>query len=150
MPISPPTNFASTVGDGKSLLSWRNASEASITGTEVRAETSGYPMTQTSGSHVVDLSGGPLTFGFWEHSELANGTAYYYTAFSHDTAKTDWSPAHASAQDLVTPLVTIIAPPASGFASDFESGIGWATQLHALSVAEAGLIIYPNPSGDVR
>jgi len=156
--MDPVLNFAATAGDGTIILGWQMPDDASVAGVKIQSAvaTGEYPADYNQGYTVVDMSGaqgGTYTYIQTEDHNgipLVNGTTYYYGAFAYDESETDWSSAVASAQDIATATAKSTLPTSSGFtASDFESGIGWGSQLVLFDQKNGPIEIPLLPNGEV-
>ncbi|MFA5927189.1 MAG: fibronectin type III domain-containing protein [Patescibacteria group bacterium] len=77
---SAPTNIAVSAGDKKATISWTNSTDSDLTGVKIyRSTTEG-----SLGSLVKTVDSKTTTS--YEDTSLTNGTKYYYTARSYDTA----------------------------------------------------------------
>ena len=76
---SPVTAFSVIVGNQLNNLMWNNPADTDFAGTMIRYKTTGYPTSVTDGISIY--SGTSTSF---THSGLANGTNYYYSAFTFD------------------------------------------------------------------
>lgn len=90
-------------------LTWTNPAEVDFTGTMVRFSTTAFPATTSDGTLVSDVAGVASGTSSVTHSDLANGTIYYYSLFSHNAAL-EYSAA-VNTQQLVM---------AASFTEDFE------------------------------
>jgi len=84
VPPAPPLQFVATAGHNRVLLSWTNPADADFERTVVRASMSAFPRSPTAGLSVVELPGTPGSAGAFEHTDVVNGTTYYYAAFARD------------------------------------------------------------------
>jgi hypothetical protein len=80
-PPGPVTGFTATPGDESVQLSWTNPGDADLAGVQVQRKESGYPTSPSDGVTVYKSSGTSTT-----DTGLANGTMYYYAAFSYDSS----------------------------------------------------------------
>jgi hypothetical protein len=79
---TPPANvtaFTVTPRNQENDLAWTNPVTADFTGTMIRFKTTGYPTSTADGTLIYNSNGTS-----YNHTGLANGTTYYYKAFSHD------------------------------------------------------------------
>jgi hypothetical protein len=105
---TPPGNvsgFAATGGNARVTLTWTNPTDPDFAGVRIQRKTGGYPSGTTDGSTVYDGGGTNTT-----DTGLANGTTYYYKAFSHDVVPNYASGSNASATPQAS---TDTTPPAN-------------------------------------
>ncbi|MDO8684173.1 MAG: sugar-binding protein, partial [Armatimonadota bacterium] len=81
---SAVTKFTATKVAGKIELSWRSSPEPDTTGVMIRYSTTAYPANPSSGTLLVDEPGASNSEHRYNHTGVAMGTVYYYTAFAHD------------------------------------------------------------------
>lgn len=96
-PVGPVMQFSAKASDGKITLTWRDPNDITITdsdgntitiarwkGTKILRKVGGHPANENDGTLVVDsgVKNQYETIGF-EDPGLANGTTYYYSAFSY-------------------------------------------------------------------
>jgi hypothetical protein len=119
---SPLVSFTATTGDGSVTLAWTNPSDAGFQSTTIRFGTSGYPTSPSGGSLVGVFGGAPGSDSSFVHTGLANGTTYWYSAYTwNGAAYSSAANAHAEAGDLTPP-----APPALALAKgDEEILLSW-------------------------
>ncbi|MBU3914079.1 hypothetical protein KKA14_00925, partial [bacterium] len=84
IPISPITNFSATGGNTQVSLNWSNPSFKSVL---IRRSSVGYPLFPTNGTQIYDGSSDSVN-----DNGLSNGVTYYYAAFTHTDASTDYAP----------------------------------------------------------
>ena len=75
----PVTDLTATAGDGEIVLAWVNPEDEDFEGVIVRHMDGVSPAGPTDGTQIY--AGAETTF---THTELTNGTTYYYTVFAHD------------------------------------------------------------------
>lgn len=82
VPPADVTNFTATAGDSRITLIWTNPSDSDFVGTMIRYRTDGtYPTNRSDGTLVCDKSAIPGSNDNFIHTELNNGTTYFYSAF---------------------------------------------------------------------
>ncbi len=106
-PPAPVSEFMAEGRDGAVDLSWKQSSSSDNRGTVVRFRTDTYPTGPSDGSLVCDVTGSPGEASSCVHDSLANGTTYYYSAFSYDTSRNYGEARHATA----TPEAPANEPP---------------------------------------
>ncbi|MDO8586619.1 MAG: hypothetical protein Q7T82_06220, partial [Armatimonadota bacterium] len=147
-PPAPITNFVATRGDTQNILSWTNPSTDDFTGTMIRYSTTGFPISQTDGTLVIDKAGTPGAGDNYTHTGLTNGTTYYYSAFTHDGIPNYSSAVNASA----TPTSGAATLNNSTFDADAN---GWTLSVWRASTAYGyGTMDWTNgvgnPGGGIR
>ncbi|MEY4744065.1 MAG: hypothetical protein RL272_10, partial [Candidatus Parcubacteria bacterium] len=101
---TPPSNvsgFAVAPGNQQNSLSWTNPSDPDFVGVRVVRKTSGYAANQNDGTIVYSGSGTSYL-----DPGLANGTTYYYKAFSYDGPLNFSSGVEASGMPVAPPDTT--------------------------------------------
>ncbi len=84
---SPPaavSSFSADPSDSIVRLLWQNPTSGNFQGTMVRYSTTSYPTSPTDGTLLFDRHSVPGDWDGFDHTGLANGVTYYYTAFAHD------------------------------------------------------------------
>ncbi|RJR27411.1 MAG: DUF1566 domain-containing protein [Desulfobacteraceae bacterium] len=80
--ITPPGNvgnFTAAAGNGQVTLSWSNPPDSDYAGVLIRRKTGSYPTGTSDGTEIYRGTGTSKS-----DTGLANGTTYYYKAFSYD------------------------------------------------------------------
>ena len=116
-PATPPgivDPFGASGSDQSILLSWTNPSDADFSHVIMRYSTASYPSSTTAGQEVAVVSCQPGSSSTYTHSDLTNGTQYYYSIFPVDQCGNvgDHSTA-AATPNMMAPVVEITSP-ASG------------------------------------
>jgi hypothetical protein len=107
-PPAADSNFNAVGATAQVTLSWTNPSSSDYAQTIIRYRTDGkHPSSPVDGTAVVVEPGTPGATETFVHTGLINGTTYYYSAFSQDSAGNLGPAAKSSA------LVTDTVPPAS-------------------------------------
>jgi len=107
-PPTGDTGFSGTGATAQATLNWTNSTSTDFAQTIIRYRTDGkYPTSPSDGFPVVVKAGAPGAADSYVHTGLTNGTTYYYSAFSQDTAGNVGSAAKTSV------LVTDTTPPAT-------------------------------------
>ena len=75
-------NFYATIGDASVRLTWSKPSDGNFAGVVIIRKTGNYPERVLDGVKVYDGSGSSYT-----DTGLANGTKYYYRAFSYNSKR---------------------------------------------------------------
>ena len=75
----PAQSFMVTGGDARNVLSWTNPTDPDFAGVRVVLKTTGFPTGPTDGAVVYSGTGTS-----YNHTGLANGTSYYYSAYAFD------------------------------------------------------------------
>ncbi len=85
VPPGQITTFSGLGQDREILLSWITPSDTDYVGTRIVFKTTGgYPDDVNDGALLGDFTGVPSEVQSTSHSELQNGTTYYYAAFPYD------------------------------------------------------------------
>lgn len=84
VPPGPVTEFTATPGDRQISLSWTNPSGTYFGGTMIRCKTTGYPTGIADGDLVTNRPAAAGKSDGYVHTNLTNGTMYYYRAFPHN------------------------------------------------------------------
>jgi len=98
VPPQPVTGLTATEGDRSVQLTWTNPSDLDFQGTMIRVKVGGYPNDPGDGDLVGDFAALPGSTGSCTHTDLANGTTYYYRAFAHDSIPNYSAPAQITAK----------------------------------------------------
>ena len=126
----PVTNLTASAGDQQVTLSWTNPTDPDVTGAMVRYKTTGYPLSLSDGTLLVDKLNSPGANDSFAHAGIANGTTCYYSVFAHD-AEPNYSTA---AQAQATPL-DIWAPATvtnfAAIAADGQVQLSWTNPATA-------------------
>lgn len=94
--ISPVTAFTVNASDTFNKLTWINSISGSFYGTMIRCKTTGYPTGPNDGTLVCDRQGTAGIADTFVHTQLKNGTTYYYAAFAHTSSSQYAGGANAS------------------------------------------------------
>ncbi len=70
-------------GNTVNQLSWVGSSSVNYNGARLRVSTTGYPASPNAGTHLADIGGTPNEISSFTHSNLSNGTTYYYAVFAY-------------------------------------------------------------------
>lgn len=124
IPPGPPIDFiATTEASGDIFLTWTATIEPDAVKTKIVWSTVDYPTREGDPTKLCEV----LTTEAqqWRHTGLANGTRYYYSAFSADRSGNFSVPANTSevSTDTIPPSVIAVVP-----ASD-ESGVSTSTDI---------------------
>jgi hypothetical protein len=108
------SSFTATPGSGQVTLSWTNPTDTDFAGVRIVRKANSAPASTTDGTVVYDSTGTGFT-----DTVTADGTTYYYKAFSHDEVPNYASGALASATpgDLIPPLNITVFVVAQGAAN---------------------------------
>jgi PKD repeat protein len=91
-------NFTATPGKKEAKLSWINPEDSNFAGVRIRYKTDGkYPIDKNDGTLVGDFTGNKGETKSFLHTDLQNGTMYYYSAVSYDSSGNYTSTVYASA-----------------------------------------------------
>lgn len=121
---APPIAFSATAGNGKVTLRWLTPSDPDFKGTKILFRTDRFPSGPTDGTVAFDVTGSVNSWGWQEHTNLSNGTTYFYSAFSYDQLYNYSAPKQYQA----TPSPAALANRLShGLIDSFTGGIadGW-------------------------
>ncbi len=80
----PVNSFLAEAFDSEVRLFWNNPTSPGFSATMIRYKTTNYPSTPNDGYLLCDRSGLPGAVDQFVHTNLSNGTTYYYSAFAHD------------------------------------------------------------------
>lgn|GEM_PF-2233745 len=146
MPPGPPISFeANSEPTGDILLTWVNTNEADLASVEVRYRTDSiFPDSPTSGARAYLGAASPSSFDTRTHSGLINGTTYYYSAFSVDTAdnySAGYVTASATSIDSIPPTVESHSINGSGIFLDIRLNF---SEPMSQESAENAFGIYPS------
>jgi hypothetical protein len=91
LPPAAVAVFTAGPGDEKVKLRWTNPGDSDFAKTVIRYSTSGYPGSPVGGSPVENGAGGAFSgaaasVDSFLHTDLANQTTYFYTAFAFDSS----------------------------------------------------------------
>ncbi len=84
IPPGPVTAFAASGRSTAVRLVWTNPTDPDFTGTLIRYKTTGYPTGPADGIWLCDRATAPGSMDSFDHTDLPNGTVFYYAAFAHD------------------------------------------------------------------
>ena len=134
IPFNAVSSFVATAQDRTNQLSWTNPTNIQFTSTMIRYKTTGYPTNPDDGTLLTDRAGLPGSADTYTHTNLTNGTTYYYSAFPHD-AVFNYAPV---AMAVATPSNLVrINIRSSNFNSGFDS---WITSTWKSGTLAAGAI----------
>ena len=92
-------------------LYWTNPADSDFARVVVRYSTVSYPNNPLDGESVGDFAGSPSATVSETHSNLINGTTYYYSAFAYDRCGNYGQYAYTSAEPGGTaPVAEVISP----------------------------------------
>ena len=82
-PIVAATELTVVAANTQNHLSWRNSSSPQANGAVVRFSTAGFPSSPTDGQHLFDGNVSSNSTTQLEHTNLVNGTTYFYSVFAY-------------------------------------------------------------------
>jgi len=138
-PNSPISSFTAKPGNAKIYLNWTNPSSSQFSGVKILRKTDGFSINPTDGALVYQ--GTEIT-----HTDegLANGTKYYYTAFSFNTKSEYSTGVTASATPDISAVEPVANPQFSRAGGDFSTSFNLT-----LSTNTANAVIYFTKDGTI-
>ncbi len=122
-------------------LVWRYPAETDTAGVVIRYATNSYPASPTDGQDVGRFPGAPSENAIYSHTNLVNGTTYYYSAWAYDRCGNYSAVSHASGRPSATaPLVEIISPTTNVTISNAQMVL----QARAYDPDQTGLHVPPS------
>ena len=110
-PPSPPNPFQAVARSQAVDLAWTNPADADLAGVLVRYSTSTFPSGVQDGIALGTYPGSPGQSFQQTHSNLVNGTTYFYSAWAYDRCGNYSSRVTARATPgAIGPVVSIISP----------------------------------------
>lgn len=134
-------SFSAHGGESMVILHWVQGADEDVAGTLIRYSTESFPVSPTGGSAVPNgsngiFSGSPASADSFSHTDLTNGTVYYYSAFAYDEVLNYSIAAIDSAptEDLTPPTLTIGILQDPCFTSSLDVYLLASEKLHSGSV----------------
>ena len=133
-------HFTAVPGNGQVTLSWTNPADSDFKGVMIRCRADGgFPANKGDGVLVADVAGAGGANASFLHSGLTNGTTYYYSAFTYDTAENYSSTAHAQATPANVSITSLTPKQGNAGTAVVISGSGFGNLQATSTVSFNGV-----------